>query len=178
MKRLLVSAILLIVLCQTEVDAQTGVGYVSDYAFQYTSWLGLGVGVALVPHGVFSLSEGIASGETTALGVLFSREYALSGAYRFRDTSSTPYVFAGYRDISSTNGSFGFIEAGVGYDPTETIVRIYPELSVLVPLTRGVYWPGSMGLDAGMIRIPVIVKLTMKFYFDPPISSFWEESRK
>lgn len=109
---------------------------------------------------------------------MFSKEYALSGAYRFRDTSSTPYDFAGYRDISSINGSFGSIEAGVGYDPTETIVRVYPELSALVPLTREVYWPGSMGPDAGTIRIPVIVKLTVKFYFVPPIPSFWEESQR
>ncbi len=167
----------IILLCGTKARAQEGIGYVGDFSWQYQSWFGLGVGATLAPHTTLSMSGGLAWGFLSQGEPGFpASEWATAAAYRFKEKSPTMYIFAGYRSMAG-NGGAKFVEAGMGYAPPDSFFEAYPELSILLPLTHRTSWlPGTMGSSPQPMRIPIILKLTIKLYFDPSIAPFWENS--
>lgn len=178
MRRLVILAVSMMVLGGGKACAQEGIGHVSDISWQYFSWLGLGASASVAPHTVLSMSAGVTEGFLTNEREL-GTEWAASVAYRFKEKGRGLYLFAGYRQMSVGENNVGFTEAGIGYHPPDSVVEVYPELSVLVPQVRQVsLFPGATGSDAMIVKVPVIVKLTIRFYFDPSIPPFWENSDK
>lgn len=179
MRRVTILVVSMVVLWTANTDAQTGLGYVADLSWQYQSWLGLGVGATIAPYITLSLSGGLTWGFLSkGEPVLPGAEWATSASYRFKEKNSTLYLFTGYRKMSG-NGSANFVEAGIGYDPPDSIFEAYPEFSVLLPLGHQTSWlPGSMGSTRQPMKIPIIVKVTIKLYFNPKIPPFWENAGK
>ena len=181
MKNKLASIAVIVILLAANANAQQGFGIqmsiMSPISFGNfgASILGAGLGVEMFPRWVFSLNGDIGGAlfEDQFPGVFhgeFYLEYATSMAYRFSNLNSTPYVFAGYHNVSSEywDKSVGFVEAGVGYAPFKGSFGLYFELSILIPLEQTVKVQQFLGPLS--MKVPLVIRFTIKIYYVPSSS--------
>lgn len=141
--------------------------------------LGLGFGVRILPRWVVSVNACFADIPTIKDGdpIYFKTgtpsgqpEYGAFVTYTLIDRNPGVYVLAGYSYYPNVylTRYIDLVHVGIGLVPFKWLIRVYPELSLAIPLethaVRG--FPGNVVTDYP-IYIPVVLRGTIKIYVDP-----------
>jgi len=195
-KNLMFAIIPMVLVLAKSADAQEGFGIQWYYYFglhpgEYVratdgtensirlGGLGLSFGVRVFPRWVISINASFVEIPTIKDGPPiyyrggtpdFQPEYGASLSYTLIEANPGLYILAGYSYYPNVflTRWINLMQIGVGLVPFKWLVRIYPELSIAVPLqshaTRG--FSGMMVTDYP-VYIPVVLRGTIKIYIDP-----------